>query len=144
MVFAGEDDSVGPIQTIRKAYSEIYGLKNYYPVIVHPAHISKETAVYYSVNYPNYFDPYIPERKQTRLMDKLRSLQNAVQTILDKRLMEGSEYQFFHSSGNQYSGIDNADHILNYEHDLKNRLEIEGLEFPSNSPFFKGCVRISI
>jgi len=145
MVFSSSDnEQIAPVELIQSAYTEVYKLKQYAPILMYPQHVSDMMPVYYSLNYPNYFDPYLPMKAQPRLSDDLRALIIGLGLVLDKAAaQQHTAYQVFHAIPHEQEGIHPSAKILDQEENLRKTLQqFKNKEFPTNSPFFKGCIRI--
>jgi len=149
MVFSSsKSEQVAPIKTIQQAYLEIYRLKHYAPILMHPQHIldQRAAAVYYSLNYPNYFDAYLPTKTQSRLMDELVAIQETLKHINEYRDSDKKpSFLCFHAAKGVHRNIFPAQTIVTHEKMLSDYFKKnKHLDFPSNSIFFKGCIRLSM
>lgn len=154
------NDEAGPVLELQKIYKEIYQT-NYDPIIMQPFNYSlydPVRPVYYSLQYPSTleFSPRSSERKSiiselhiiSSLLQKyLYSLEHDDLNISGTPLYEVPKlvnFTSFHTDPEQYSTIRNSCSIPAEDKYFCSQLNKKDRgEFPINSPFLKGCVRIS-
>jgi hypothetical protein len=147
MIFAQKNENeVAPINLIQEIYTDIYQLKNYAPILMHPCHIDAKTPVYYSLNYPNYFESFLPTKSQPRLMDEIRIIAETIEMIQTEiDFNPHPNFSYFHAQGADNHHIRSVDMLKDQEkstqHYFKNK---KNLKFPNMSPFFNGCVKIEL
>jgi hypothetical protein len=159
---AASDNTAGPIRGLQEAYYNVYGVKNYQPVIMRPARfdlLAEETQpVYYSLQFPTAMEFGPKSSKHTSILTDLYD----VQTVLGKTLrvlrnrefniegtplnvaVEQTEFDFYHNNTGIYKTIKDSG-LLPQEDPLINTCALEGLdlEFAAAAAFVKGCIKIS-
>lgn len=139
---AQEDEIGGPIGLIQKAYIEHYGLKNYFPTILHPSHLSlnaSKAPVYYSLTFPTLLDFSPASGGSSYLMNDMRELKLLMKMLEEFIGYENVEYDFFHSEHDRFNEIESS-HIIAKEDDRF--LDNKSCVFAYNGPFLRGCIRI--
>ncbi|MDO8954570.1 MAG: hypothetical protein Q7V63_06955 [Gammaproteobacteria bacterium] len=156
------DDCAAPISTFQDIFANIYGLK-YAPLIVHPGYFSEVDPMkpcYYALQSPSLMD-FSPKTKKASSkfedIGELRSVVNGVTSyILQNKLglentpiykwAKNTQYDYFHTESDSYGGnilltktMPNGDSNI-----LTNMNNFSSLDFPENSPFLRGCIRLSI
>lgn len=113
--------------------------------------IEAQEAVYYSLNYPTFTQNNLElsrKKSQISLLDEIRVLIDIFQdTILTSKQHVKSlfdvgnnvTFSYYHSNPENYRHILNASTIKDND---KSFLNNQTGEFPHNSPFFKGCIKI--
>jgi hypothetical protein len=154
------NDEAGPIQKIQTIYHDIYNL-SYAPIIMQPSLFSfsnPHQPVYYSLEYPTTFSAPLKNRNLANkiidlaqihyLLEKFRSeILHGKLNLEHTSYYEGikkANYDFFHTDpqNNTYirptyqMAIEDPS-LLKFSGDIKN------VTFPKNSPFIRGCIRIS-
>lgn len=145
MVFSSEkSEEIAPIDLLREIYLTIYRLKEYAPLFMHPEHINSAKKVYYSLNFPNFFDTHFLTTGTPRLMDEMQSIIQAINKIRHSLNLSASALNYFHSMADQHDNILHSNQLINLDNNLVSYFEKNPQEiFPSNSPFFKGCISIN-
>jgi len=145
MVFSSdESEEIAPINLLREIYLTIYRLKEYAPLFMHPDHINNAKKVYYSLNFPNFFDTHFPTLGTPRLMDEMQLMIQAINKIRQPLNLPTSALNYFHSMANQHDNILHSNQLINLDNNLASYFAKKPQEiFPSNSPFFKGCISIN-
>lgn len=156
------DDSVGPVKKIQNVYRDIYNLE-YDPILMQSLSFSldpkKSRPVYYSLEFPTTIElspkartlaskitdltqiHYLVKKFQHEIVTGSLNLENtpfydAVQKI---------DYDFFHTDTGSYEHIKESKNIpLEDKSFLKIAEKNKELRFPENSPFVRGCIRISL
>ena len=153
------DDKAAPCKELEKIYSEVYQLKDYQPIVMHPHNFSlgEERPVYYSLQYPSTME-FSPKSKRTA--NKITDLRE-VRYVLDKYFLgikqgilnvNGTPFQdicdtvkfdYFHTNTKKYEGIRDSSKIPSEDRHMKTVYEKATQKlFPENSPFIRGSVRI--
>ena len=149
------DESALPVSLIQKAYVDCYGLKTYIPHLMQPCKLQGiEKQVYYSLAWPTVLEsssyvrnaPSIieDERIIKRLLDILiRAIKNGNNII---NPIKYAKYEFFHSDIDQYREISSSKDIPNEDSRFRvtRSNQFKDRIFCSTSPFFRGCIRISL
>ncbi len=139
MVFSDENDNtIAPIPLLKKAYKDIYVL-NKAPVFIRPEHITPNKPVYYSLNYPQYFDAHLPTKTQLSLMKELETIESTLKLLHEQHHVPFQE-RLFHMIPDSDSILPAKDLVKNDK--ILSSIIKNGNEFPENSPFFKGCIQI--
>lgn len=154
------DDAIGPITRLQQAYTDVYGLKGYAPIIMKPATFSAEnnSPVYYSLQYPTAMEFSPKSSKRASTMDYLFKIGLLLEKYLlelrsgDMKIEESFLYKtakhvsfdLFHTATGNLSNVHCSqnmpledDAFLNLSPACKNK------EFPVASSFVRGCIRIS-
>lgn len=144
-----------PVSLIQDAYINCYNLKAYIPTLMQPCKLTEEDKqVYYSLTLPTVLEstPYVrnapsiieDERDIKRLMDTLIRTIKGNSSIINP--IKHVKYDFFHSDIDQYGEILSSRKIAEED----NSFTFFGAEqlteriFCGTSPFFRGCIRISV
>lgn len=144
-----------PVSLIQKAYVDFYNLKTYIPTLMQPCKLAGEnTKVYYSLTLPTVLEstPYVrnapslieDERDIKRLMDTLiRTIKKSSNLI---NPIKHVKYDFFHSDIDQYGEILSSRHIAEEDAAFSSSgsKQFKDRTFCATSPFFRGCIRISV
>ena len=120
-------------------------LKDYIPLLMSPAFIKNHPTVYYSLNFPTYYEPVIYLKNTPKIMHDLRSIK-IVMDIIQKDLAKNLNFQFtyFHTNKDSKNLIKLAKNIPHYDENIRDTINnAKPLQFPCNSVFFNGCVKIS-
>ncbi|OGT30753.1 MAG: hypothetical protein A3E87_07300 [Gammaproteobacteria bacterium RIFCSPHIGHO2_12_FULL_35_23] len=147
MIFAIDNNNeIAPIKLIQDAYTNIYRLKDYAPLLMHPCHITKDIPVYYSLNYPNYFESFLPTKSVSRLMDEIRIISNIIELIQQKNIdfLPQPSFTYFHPHSLGNHKIEPINAILHDASLQKYFKKYKDLALAQNSAFFNGCIKISI
>ncbi len=142
-----------PIESLQKAFIEIYQLKAYLPTVVYPhlLDIRKDLqAVYYSLALPTLLEGTPNNNKNTTtLMLDIKDIKLLIETLLrelqpEQNLIPNIEFEYFHSDEDKYGEIQSSKLIP----ELDPNFLIDTQTFPdrifcSTSSFWKGCIRIS-
>lgn len=153
-----QDEDAAPISLLQNAYANMYSLKQR-AIIMEPAKFDIQIGiqVYHSINYPNIsYENLEASRKksQIKLLEELRWLHvfymryiledcdiNArvnAKSLYD--ITAAASFSFFHPDGEKYPHINDAGLIPDSDPRFGQN---QSGEFPKNSPFFKGCIKIS-
>ncbi|HVV69591.1 MAG TPA: hypothetical protein VHE99_11280 [Gammaproteobacteria bacterium] len=157
---ADDSEQVGPTQTIQSAYVNDYGLKTYIPILMYPDFLnpsSEVDMVYYSLQAPS-----LPEKPSEfgvyssvlTVMRELKEYMDIFLEILDKwpksqslqgfDFVESVKFEYFHIEADEQNGILHTSAISETDPAFSLDAKKYGKrKFPENSPFFKGCIRIS-
>lgn len=149
-----DNDDLAPVAQLQGIYRDVYGLDEWAPVIMQPQMFDMQQpqqSVYYSLQYPSSILHSIKSKTRSSvlgdtfgiamLLDKycreLRDGNYHVDKTPLKSLAEKVGYEYFHTDESDYNIVRvNTDLI-----DIDPRFNL-GDQFPKNSVFFRGCVRI--
>lgn len=157
------DDEIGPIESLKADFIEIYGLKNFAPTIMVPKHFSAMDgrAVYWSLQLPNYFEsaPKLNKRG-TSIADDLRGVktlfENFREVVLSSKMsvivdtpfydfIKRAQINFFHRGSDVGEGIRPNSDMPKEDKDLISCAKKFGRRgFSEISPFARGCIRITV
>jgi hypothetical protein len=149
------DETALPVSLIQNAYVDFYNLKEYMPTLMQPCKLQgDDTNAYYSLAFPTVLEssPYTrnapsiieDERDIKRLMDTLIRTIKHGKAIIDP--IKHVSYEFFHTDVDPYGEILESKEILaedsRFSYTSSSRLKDR--TFCATSPFFRGCIRISL
>ncbi len=154
------NDDLGPITSFQKIYAETYRLPNWAPIIMQPQSYNMHSPthpVYYSLQYPSAIELSPSANKRASVVEDAHMtcalLEKYLQDLASGRFNIDSttlqeiahlvKFDFFHSDVKDYSKL--RDNKLLPKSDiafLEPPYKGICLEFPHNSTFFKGCIRI--
>lgn len=141
------DDTNLPLAIIQSAYIDTYKLQAYSPEIMIPAFLEDENLIYYSLSYPNKFDFSHVQNKTVSRHDELVKLLDMIlyiqENITDQDgtlmgLTKNARFRGIHLDADENNQI-----ISTLELAKGFKSKYKGLEFPVNSSFFCGCLKIT-
>ncbi len=153
LVFA-EDDSLGPIALIQKAFIEHYGL-DYSPNILLPGYIGSGKQCYHSMQYPMLLEYSPQQRKESTNLKQLRELYQimakAIEHIQNKNSLNGIlkeicdvHLEFFHTYAEENMEIVHSKNIKLVDPVVKKQVSQFSFPFCDSSSFLrKGCIAVS-
>lgn len=149
MVFAEEqDEDIAPIGSIQRIYRDVYQLKNHEPLIMRPQHLTQNAPVYYSLNFPSYFETHVPVKSVPRLADETRFLADIIKIIEDEVGMKSAanpRFKFYHSQTESNTNVLPSSQLVFGDPKLHAyALDGDASKFPANSLFFRGCIKIQL
>ncbi len=156
------DNNAGPIQGLQQAYQDVYGLKNYLPIIMAPAKFDILAAqvmpVYYSLQFPTAIEFGPKPSKHSSLLTDL----NDLRVMIDKYLqalrsnkyhieqtqlyaaIQEIQFDYFHANAGTYKGVKDTALLPQGDANLLTTLiDSQAEEFPAAAAFLKGCIRLS-
>lgn len=142
-----KDDISLPLSIIQQAYINNYKLQDYSPEIMIPGYLSDENLIYYSLSYPNKFDFSHVQNKTVSRHDELMKLLDMIFHI--QNCLKGDNSVLMNRVKNaRFRGIhfdpDESNQIISTIELAKSfKSKYTGLEFPVNSSFFCGCLKIT-
>jgi hypothetical protein len=148
---AGKSEIAAPISLFEQVYIEIYELRDYLPVIMHPCYKIKdaEKICYYSMATPTLLTGYPTTKTLPNIIQELRGVKDLLSLFCEKLKdinfapCSRKEFDYFHSSAVPDEGIRLTQVMPEEDSSL---LETYGSYperlFPSAGPFMRGCVRI--
>ncbi len=146
-----------PLKLLQSTYTELYGLKNYAPIILTPSYFDwtnpKETPLYSSFNYStsHYISP-----KTNQAQTNVKALEALIWTykklhgfLMNQdflaensemhQFLQSCEYTFYHNNGDFAS----PDLIHQQDSTLMKGWNTDQFRFPVHSAFWQGCVGIT-
>ncbi len=152
------DDIAGPVRRLQQLYLDVYRLTDYPPMMMRPAFFNPAVGqpVYYSLAYP--MSTKLSPRFKTEV-NKLSDIYNIRSLLMryladirstNLNLMETSmydlpvkvEYEFFHTNPEGHTGILPTTDIPKQDPYFAKGSLKGNCEFPANSSFINGCVRV--
>lgn len=153
-------EEAGPIKEIQMIYEDIYNLQNI-PTIMQPKYFcpSENSPVYYSLQNPTLLEVIPKSKKATSIIETVRDLKDLIDCFSEKmpcsmieqftqpfcKTINKLQFDFFHSDTFAYGPyirpsieMPKDDLALIYDPTKK-----PIRKFADNSPFLKGCIRIS-
>lgn len=146
-----QNDEGLPSCLIERAYTDIYRLKDYAPCVMIPEKLTDEQ-VFYSMAYPTLLEGTPSMRRMRSFLTEVRSVQKLltriVCTLRDENNLQGLQlleknFNFYHTGTENDPEIQHASVLERapYLSALKDSY-YPGLNFPTNSHFFRGCIGI--
>jgi hypothetical protein len=153
------DDSAAPISELQRIFKEDYGLKKYFPMMMHLHHFSlKETRpVYYSFQLPTTMSFSPRSNRLSSTMSDMRELKHILEILLSEiikgsldvektplyKLAQNVKFSFFHTENDQLGEVINSNELKDSDPNCKKLMTANSQHsFPEHSPFFKGCILI--
>jgi hypothetical protein len=156
------NDSLAPVKKLQEIYHEVYGLKEYAPIIMQPTYFSlknpESSPVYYSLQLPAALEFSLKPRERTTALIDLYHTKSLLSKYVDELKQEyvnihGTllhdaitklKYDFFHSANNNLKDIQDSIVIPSEDNTFEKAAGIYKNEnFPNRANFLNGCVRIS-
>lgn len=159
---ASDDDSL-PANTLREIFINSYGLKKYYPTIIHAEHFSFETDssyTYYSLQNPSTYIASPKSRKMSSTLVEMRELENIMRIFVDELSKENSvcsdtiihniardiKFNYFHNKPDRHKVVKPSNEIAEHDSRFNNMAKnhkLPGAKFAADAPFVRGCISIS-
>lgn len=155
------DDSAAPIKLLKNIFINDYRLKKYAPIIMHMHHFSpkENRPVYYSFQIPTtmIFSPKSNNALTT--MSEMRELKYIIETLLEEilngnlgvsrtplfELANQIRFNFYHTEKDKTNQISSIENLSITDRSFSTILsEDPNFKFPEYSPFFRGCISISL
>lgn len=152
-----------PVSAIETPFIESYGMKKYFPTILHPEQLlvnSFAHPIYYSLQYPatHSFSP--KSRTASSMLVEMRELATVIKIFLENLSSETSycrdtiysdiskylNITCLHNQDDKHGIIQLSNQISNYDERFSGNYcyqSINDQEFASDGKFFRGCVMIS-
>lgn len=157
------NDDLGPMSTLQKAYMDIYRLSDWAPIIIQPQTYNMRDSsrpAYYSLQYPSAIELSPSSNKRASVIEDTYMICALLEKYLQD-LASGNfdiesttlhditqlvKYDFFHSDVSGYSKLKQNRQLPETDSTFL-KLPYKGCktsknQFPHNSTFFKGCVRV--
>lgn len=145
-----------PSQTIEYAYENVYMLKEYAAIVMHPwklGAMNNFDAIYYSLSYPTMVEGTPAIRHAPSIISEMRDLRMLMKTfeeILKQhsgftyKLMKDVNFEYFHHEEDRYDEITNSKYLTKGDQNLLECLSrFKEKKFPHQGPFFRGCIRVA-
>ncbi len=145
-----------PSRSIEYAYENIYMLKDYASIVMHPWRLGvmeKYCSVYYSLAYPTMLEGTPAIRHAPSIISEMRDIKMLMQTlerILEKKgtltynLIKNVVFEYYHTEEDKFREISNSKDLVEvdpYLAESMNRFKVK--IFPYQGPFFRGCIRVT-
>ncbi|MDX2165258.1 MAG: hypothetical protein SFW07_07585 [Gammaproteobacteria bacterium] len=140
-----------PSRSVEEAYQNIYGLKEYAPIIMAPWRLGaqeKHHTVYYSLAYPTMLESTPAIRHALSIISELRDTKMLMQTLetvlkqhgdLTYQYIKKTHFEYFHTEEDQFKEIGDSKDITNGDSNLVEcTARFDGKIFPYKGPFFMG------
>jgi len=154
-------ETIAPTNIIEDAYLNIYSLRKYAPLIMHPDMLLPNNTfsrVYYSLQYPtlpekptdlkNFPSVMKMMRQLKSLMDIFLNIMEKYKPITEKNLLDFNncvDFSYFHSECDKFNIAKPTKVLFQEDQLLKDALKkFKQKTVPENSHFLRGCVRISL
>ena len=155
------DDRVGPIAEFQKIFIDIYGLK-YAPLMVHLGYYKRENQYpcYYSFGIPTLIE-FSPKAKKgaskIQDLDEVRHvMNNVISYVMQNKLglentpifqwAEIVNYKYIHTDvtvQNNTLQLVRSSELIDHDVNIQKEMaRFSSLDFPENSQFFGGCIRV--
>jgi hypothetical protein len=156
-----KDNKAIPINGLQKIFIEDYKIKKYSPIIMHTHHFSlvEKIPVYYSFQIPTTMQFSPRSNKALTTMTEMREIKHITEVLLDEikigklgiertplfNLAKKIKIIFYHNEKDDIQEIAPAKDIAILDKSISKMLAInEQFLFPESSPFFRGCISISV
>lgn len=149
------DCSALPVDLIQKVYTDIYGLKVYLPTTMQPSKFVRHgKPVYFSLSFPTILESSPHVRNAPSIMEDTREIKRLIQILTEAIIKQdnvsrddsisSTEYDFFHTEIDHLSEIKPSRMITTQDERFLAFADRFDKRIPcENSPFFRGCIRIS-
>lgn len=144
-------DQAAPVSGLQKVITEEYGLKKYYPTILHTSSLEQDinAPLYCSLLYPVLLEGFPADLSTSTLMSTLRQIKILLDTIepVLNNTRSGREkvnFDYFHVETDKYGEIKKSDQLPPFDKRLlENASLFPERTFCASSSFWKGAVCIS-
>ncbi len=139
------EDLAGPIKAIQECYLNVYDLKHYAPIVMHPKGFCHDNfPLYYSLLFPTQLEYAKKHNKSSNIMAELREMKILTEALQNcTRENEAYNFNYFHFDEDKFREISPASLIPSSDPRFSNTENYgEKRLFPYNSPFFRGCIQI--
>lgn len=151
-----------PLSVIEQPFIESYGMKKYYPTVLHPENYMFEESdnpIYYSLQYPAVHNFSPKSRTVSSMIVEMRELATILEIFLE-HLSEQHPYcsgtvysdlskylniRCIHNEPDRHKIINTSNMLLNIDRRFQSNFKYETIEnqkFASDGKFFRGCVVI--
>jgi len=152
---AGQSEIAAPIALIENAYIDVYGLKEYLPIIMHPCYLdqsSDQAPRYYSLATPTLLESYANTQHSPNIITELRDVKCLLDSIQEQlqqksttfeQLVKITQYHYFHMHADQQGGIQSTQMMPKLDPSLMQTVQqYKQRVFPASGPFTRGCISI--
>ncbi len=138
-----DSDDYLPLSLLQTVYRDIYKLNDYPLIIMQPQQINQvNQPLYYSLSLPTLLDYPIISKNKTRMVNNLIELHRLINVLQQTVIGINCQYYLFHCTIDISNSIKPAEMLTELDrHFMLSHANLD-LRFPSNSPFFKGCIQI--
>jgi hypothetical protein len=153
-----------PLGFLQKVFVESYGLKKYFPTLMHTAHFNfkkDKFPIYYSLKNPSthVFSP--KSRAVSSILSEIRELEHIMRIYIEELQKENGmclgtiisemaskvEFKYFHNETDRHRIVQSSAEIAAYDarfNKLGSEHVINGAKFASDASFLRGCISISV
>lgn len=153
------DDSAGPIKRLQEVFLDCYQLQSYLPLMMAPYRLRPGVAdrpTYYSLQYPTTIEFSPRSRESSSAITDLYAIHSLMTRYIEdihsnewefipgclQKLAQNTDFAFFHSDESNYAHVRHSSEIPGEDKSFKLNTP-NNQEFPANSSFVRGCIRIS-
>lgn len=156
------DEDALPVETLQKVFLESYGLKKYYPTIMHPKHFNFEQdsfPIYYSLQNPSthVFSP--KSREVSSTLFEMRELEHITRIFISElskedgmchdtifgKIAKKVKFNYFHNKLDRHRIIQPSSEIVKLDARFSySNSNSKDLKFSCDGPFVRGCISISV
>lgn len=153
---AGKSQVAAPIAAIERAYVNVYELKDYLPIIMHPNSIHGQLThptCYYSLSTEILHEGSLTTVHPPRIINKLREVKHLMEVasrcatnnpLLQIYQDDHIRYDYFHITEDREARIISSKNIPLFDNAvLETFYPYENRIFPAASPFMRGCISIT-
>lgn len=151
------NDYAGPVQFLKQVYTEVYQLKNYEPIFMHPHNINPcdNRSVYYSLDYPTSLNFSVrPNEEHSKIQD-LINIKSVMNKFIDEinqgnlnidqtpisDMAKNIEFDYYHAIEG-FHQISNITQLIQQDDSILDLVGGNMKKFPRHSSFLKGCIKI--
>jgi hypothetical protein len=157
---AATDNSCAPIDGLQDVVVNKYGQKLYFPTFVVPHQLKPNelSKIYYPMQFPMILESPLKRRKSPTLITTLREIKKITKKFKEEALagnlmvegtpimdfVENIDIDYFHSELDTYGGVRLSSELPKEDPALISYPDETGkMQFADNSPFSRGCIRLS-
>lgn len=156
------DNIAAPIDLIQRAYTDVYRLKHYKPIIMQPQFFdvrsTQTRSVYYSLSFPTAMEFFPKPRQRVSLITemihlhsfftkhcvpRLLALHSEFEDSLWHACVQKTQYDFFHEDASAYSHLRPIRTLFAEDLAFKQGVANKARAYPQNARFLNGCIRVS-
>lgn len=153
--YADASQLIAPTQGIQDAFVDIYQLKTYLPIIMHPDLLKKDnSAVYYSLAHPTLLEGSPNRQNKSTIMIDIKEIKMLFDILLSAQRkkadfetssLENIKLDYFHVENDPSNEIMLSGCIPEYEPGiLSDQTRFPNRTFCTTSPFWRGSIRIGL
>lgn len=153
------NDESMPINIIKNAFIESYGMKKYIPTIMQPCKFTFESDVnpiYYSLQHPTTYSLAPKSRRLTSTLSEMRELEHITNIFLDElssddfmcsdtilhQISKSTEFNFYHNDKDRHNVIKLSDLLFTEDSRFSHGESNSNATFAKDAKFLRGCIRI--